>query len=495
MMQNARKRASVLGRFTKWMRGTQQRFSEIIGRTAWYVRYEPPANISYDYTTPDYEFWDRLSKGYEAGYEIGGLFVKPTSEIISGWTLGDGIQYVSENEAAQTALDKMAADCINTILNAYTESMQLGNVWLFVNPDATISIVPAVMVTFETEAGKPREFTKVCVRSLDQQNGVMIEDTYTATERVIITRNHKINYGLYGQSRDTQVLTEKRYPNPLGRIPCVLIPNNRSSNEIVGRPLFEPALPLIAEYEDVIRKALSGVKLLANPIPVINGINDANSALNDFADDEQDYYDYGGNRQTKDVSYLSRTEMFATTGNFQFASPSHFTPNTMDMLRELFQMILRHTQIPEWVWGGAISSSMASVDAQFPAFEKFIMSRRRQLQGCLIDLAEIYLGTVSQFSPVPSNADIRIKWSDLSPESSETTLKWAQFMRADNTITRETSARISGLVENPAEQVEAAQGESVEGVQALRNQALADAAARIRNGGNTEPPESEATEQ
>jgi hypothetical protein len=432
-----------------------EQISELIGRVFYQVRYQPPQRITVDYTEPDYEFWDKLRYGKQYGYEIGGLFARPITEIIAAWVMGDGFTADTENDDTNQAIEDFLAKYLQLLIEVYQDSLALGNSYLVINADGTLTLVPAAMVDIETNPLNFRELTKVTIKTLDQENGVTIEDEYTATQRTIRVRQ--------SSSRDrtrNQVSREQTFPNTIGRIPVIHFANDRTANEALGRPYFEPLLTLFAEYDDVIRKGLDGVKIMGNPIPVVSGVQDAGSVQADFNQYSQTHDDHRGVSQNNDVAELSPTEIFFTSGSFDFKAPGNFTPNTTDMLKKLFQVMLQHSQIPEWAWGGAISSSMASVQAQMPAFVKFINGRRRKIEQNLKEVLEIYLAVIAQFTPgivLPDN--LKLEWSELVPDDKDIQLKWVQFLRADGSMTRETALRLSDTVENVSDEVANAQAE------------------------------------
>lgn len=435
---------------------TRVQLSELIGRVWHQVRFQPPQRITVDYTEPDYEFWDKLRYGKQHGYEIGGLFAKPITEIISAWVMGDGFTVDTDSDSTNEALSDFLGEHLQMLVEVYQDSLALGNSYLVINADGTLTLVPAAMVTIETSPDNFRELIKVTIKTLDQQTGVSIEDEYTATQRTLRTRR--------SDSRDrtrNQIVSERTFPNTIGRIPVVHFANDRTANEALGRPYFESLLTLFAEYDDVIRKGLDGVKIMGNPIPVVSGVTDAGSVQSEFNQYSQSYDDHTGVSRDADVAELSPTEIFFTTGSFDFKAPGNFTPNTTDMLKKLFQVMLQHSQIPEWAWGGAIASSMASVSAQMPAFVKFINGRRRKIENNLKAVLEIYLATIAQFTPGITQPDnLKLEWAELVPDDKDIQLKWVQFLRADGAMTRETALRLSDTVEDVGAEIENAQAET-----------------------------------
>lgn len=436
----------------------RQQISEIIGRVASLVsvnlRYY--ARVTVDYTQADYEWHDKLRRGLQRGFEIGGLFVRPITQIITAWSLGDGFSIDIEDETTREAIGEFLAQELQQLVETSEDMLALGDSYIVINGDGSLSQVPASQVEIEVAEDDFRQIVKATITT--RHKDIEIEDIYTTTERTVRTRR----VGMFNRRMD---IDEQVFPNLIGRIPVIHFPNDRSSNEVYGHPYYSEQLTLLAEYDDVIRKGLDGVKIMGNPIPVVEGLEDPESAKQLNATYTDTYTDIEGTTQTEYVTELDPQTMlyFGKGANFKFAAPGSFTDNVNDMVKKLFLLMLQNAQIPEWAWGGAVQSSMASVQAQTPAFVKFINGRRRKLERPLRALIEIYLLTIALFTPgIQTDLDFRFEWPELMPEDEATKLQWVQFALQSGLITKQTALRLSDLVDNVEEEIENAQEESQE---------------------------------
>jgi hypothetical protein len=341
--------------------------AEIIGRWS-YVKPLWSARIllSKDTTTVDYVFYDALRRGKAAGYEIGGLFATPIAQTITSYVFGDGITASliesvaldkpteSVNEDGKRTTDLKAAKdthpaqsgqigqagvgmlppvakpmaevdpriawtnmqirrmmernqglFVSTIIDMYCLSEQ----YMFVNPDCTFSVASPETVTCEYSASDYRKLLKVIVRT--KYEGSLVTDEYTDEKRTVTIK--------YYDDRQPVV---KEFENLIGRIPMVHFANDRAPNEIHGRVLFEPALPVMSMFDNVTYKTVAGVDLLGNPIPIFEGLDNPTETLALNSTQEQ-YTDEQGNLQTRNLLRFDRNAglFIGKGGSFKFGAP------------------------------------------------------------------------------------------------------------------------------------------------------------------------------
>jgi hypothetical protein len=447
-----KQRKNLAQRIGEFFSAPKTVMSELIGRVSHqlhnlYYRTTP----TIDYTQTDYEWYDKLRNGKLAGFEIGGLFAKPMAEIISSWSLGDGfsIEQKEESEDTEEAVHDFLEQYLQMLVESNEDKLSLGDAYILVNADGSLQKISPEQVEIERDE---LDFNRILSISIcTNNNAVQIEDKYTPTQRIVTIKRNGAE-------------SIKRFPNLIGRIPIVQFSHDRSPNEAFGHPYFDALLTLFAEYDDVIRKGLDGVKIMGNPIPVVEGLKDADAAKRTNASYSETYVDNQGNTQTDYRTELSPNNVyyFGEGARMHFAAPGDFTGNTTDMLKKLFYVMLQHAKIPEWVWGGAISSSMASVEAQAPAFVKFIEGQRRKIEQPIQELLEIYLASISLFTPNISQEGFSIVWPELMPVDKELMLKWAMWLKENGLITAETALRLGDVVRDVSTEVDKAQKEKRE---------------------------------
>lgn len=465
-------------------RVSQETVSELIGR---YVVGDAQMTLfrsrSYvetvDETIPDYEFYDRLRRCKAKGYTLGGLFAKRIERVIASWVLGGGVkveladdslteeerQYTDEllHEFVEGLLDagrdhgspdQMLTDdddqTNSLLLSTYKDALGLGDQYIIVNADGSLSIPSPDTVSVRRD---PLNYKRVlAVRVEIRVDGYVVTDEYRADGRTVIIR------------KGEQILSAQQYQNLLGVIPVVHIAHDRSGNETHGHPIHEELLPLYDQYDDLIYKQLDGAKLLGNPLLTFAGMEDINAVINanDPATDDT-YYDKDGNLASRKQLNIDSNAvlLIGKGGSASFTAPPRgFTEDTKTALKSLFLLLLDHTGIPEFVWGGEMSSARASSDTQKEQFAKDIEAWRLDAGGWIIRLCKLWLMTKALTDPQIIVSRLSMEWPPLVQEDKELKLKQIEFGRQDNLLTSETALGLLDLVDNPAAEIVAANAEA-----------------------------------
>lgn len=416
---------------------TPEVVAEIVGRTV-----SPYTTTSVDWTRPDYAFWSRVRRGKEPGYELGGLFAKRIAEIDAEWTLGRGFTLLTDNPDLDAEFARWVRDNLNTLMTWRKDASALGDAYLIVNGDGSLSAASAERVEVLTD---PLDYKNVMgYRITSVLDAATITDEFRMDGRTITIESK-------GQKQEWQ------YSNPLGLLPVVHLPNDREANEIYGHPIYEALLRLFARYDDGLQKSLDGVEVMGRPIPVAEGLEDVTTAqAQNSSRTETVYNEDGTTASVPVVDFEDMTMLWLGKGaSFKFAGPGSFSADSVAMLQILFYLMLEHIGIPEWAWGGAISSSKASVDAQMPAFVRYLEGRRTQVQEAILKLAQAWLA-VKRLTTALAAVDVSIEWPALEGKDQAQHTAKVKLATDNGWITDETGLRLLELVDDPAAEVEAA---------------------------------------
>jgi hypothetical protein len=444
--------------------GTQTA-SEMIGAAQRIVRrtYTAIVHITQrrDVGTPDYSFWDAAPNGKAKGLEISGPMLKPIESKLASWVLGSAPTFTLNNQVAQKDLTRWWNRNHPKILKAYQRAERLGDNYLIVNADLTLTVVPPSCVTPLVDE---RDYSKVIGWRITQEfpnpaeptKKMKVQDDYTATERIRTV------------SFDSGRPAVTRFRNVIGRVPVIHVPTNRGDDELFGRPVGEPLLPILYEYNDVIMAGLYGNKRQGRPTPVISKLGTQDQVNAFFASISQTETDETTGESTQHVEW-DADQLMGLPGDaeFKYASPAQFAGDTEKLLGLLFYLYLQSSEIPEFVLGNAISSSKASADAQLPIFVQFIEKKRGEAEEWIRELAEVVLamiGAVDMSVRRDQNDDLEIEWEDLTSEDGELTIKAVDSAYKAGWITRETAlSRMPALkVKDPAAELKAADKEREE---------------------------------
>lgn len=458
---------------------------EMVGRHAPYGRRVQPASRSLhnsmDATRPDYAFYDRLRRGQAGGYSLGGLFAARIERIVADWVLGGGVEVtLREDEDAPIAEDRLAytngalaefvaglldagqdddegdpdrdAPSGALLLNVLRDALGLGDQWIVVNADGSLSIPPPDTVEPEPDPLDYRRVLRLTITTrLDQHT---IVDEYRADGRTLMVK------------RGMEIVEQTEFANPIGRIQAVHVAHGRGANELYGHSIHETPLRLYDLYDDVLHKQIDGAKLFGSPIPAFVGLKDLRQAINvNEPVGTETYIDADGNEVARQQLTLDENAVLLVGegGDVKFlAPPVGFTGDTKETLKLLFLLLLDHTGIPEFIWGNEVSSGRSSSETQMDWFVRSIEGMQRDNGGWIVRLCKIWLQMRALVDPRIVVGPLRIQWPAILPEDMAMKLKRLELAVARDLLTDETLLSLLELVENATAEVEDAAAEAAQ---------------------------------
>lgn len=376
---------------------------------------------SHDWGRSDYSFWRKAYYCQSRGLEISGLFIKPLVNKIAGWTLGRAPIWKTGNAAGDAALQDWMAAHHAELVDALRGSLKQGDQFIIVNSDLSLAMPPPETVdplVAEDDYSRIIGWRVTQVFAHPQTNARMVvTDEYYADRRV---QRVEINSSL---RRETV------YPNLLGRVPVVLVANQTQDGETFGHAEAEALLEVLQRYGEIFEAAIEGNITQGRPTPVASFATqaDLDKFWELYGENETQTLPDGATETTPRLD-VDLSQLLTLTGaTFEYKAPGSFTQDTERLLGLMFYLILEHTELPEFVFGNAISSSKASTETQMPVFERFIELRRAQAARWLNETAEIVLGYLSLTTPGITAATPTLQWPVLAQDKRLTldTLVWA----------------------------------------------------------------------
>lgn len=454
-------------------KGSGAAIQEMIGRVA-KTRIQPMVLHSYDATVGNYAFWDKFRRAEAVGYQIAGAFARPIAKTLASWMFGVGAarvllaDQVADDDPLKDSVDYtngLLADFVGTVqadlLTLVEDMYSLGDQYLIINADGTISIPSPETVTEERD---PLDYRTVVAYTITTElEKATVKDRYTATERTV-TIKYK------SESGRAEIFT---YDNLIGTVPVIHWANDRGTNETHGRPVYGPLLRIFSRYDDLIEKMIDGSELMGNPIPTMEGLEDPEETITlNGSRANDDYVDTDGGaypRYTIRFDALS-TLLIGKGGSFKFATPPvGFTNDSRATLKSLFLLIMEYTRIPEAFWGNELSSARATAEEQIKTFIKYIESERLAFQGAdvvspnrggLLRMADVWLRFKALTDRRVRLAPLRVEWAELSEADAQIVREWAALLHDRDVITDETLVGLSGMVDDPAAEVDRARAEA-----------------------------------
>lgn len=367
----------------------------------------------YDLPRTDYAAFDhaRRCEGRLRGLEIAGLLLKPLHSKVAAWVIG----------AAPTWDDPRLHDWFTrqhpTLLYAYEEAVALGDAFVVVNPDLSLTVVPPQQVE-----------PLVAEEDYSRLEGWRITSRYvhpTERGRVMTEVNeYRADSRTRTIHRDGTPISTQTYPNLLGRLPVIHIANNRRADSIFGVPegaaLLASSKGLLQRYGEILAAGLDGNMRQGRPTPNLkfHDVGALDQFMNYYAERVTDP-DTGA---TTFAINFNADQLIAAVADFQYAAPGAFAGETETLLSILYWLFLEHVEVPEFVMGTAIQSSRASAETQLPVFIKWVEKKRGQAAGWLAEMGAVVAGL--QALPAKASAAPTFTWPDLTERDSRLT-QWA----------------------------------------------------------------------
>lgn len=427
----------------------RERIRELIGRVSyvyrWLWRDRHRYQSTTDETVPDFEFYDKARRGLVKGLEISGLFLKPINSKVASWVLGRAPRWsLVGNEYSEQRINEWWDAHHTQILPAYEDSVALGNNFIVVNPDLSVTIISPEVVDPIID---PEDYSKTIGWRITQRHDhpseigkyMIITNEYTAKKRVRTV-----------EWSDRDIKKVETFPNLIGRVPVIHVPNNRGTNERWGRPECEALISsqngALHRYGEILDAGLDGNLHQGRPTPTIKFPDVA--SLTKFkqlmGNTERETLSDGSTREYTEFDFDS-DKLLTVVGDFSYEQPGAFANETKILTGILFWLIVQHTEIPEFALGVALDSSKASAETQMPPFIKWIEKKRMEL-GWMAELADVVLRIMSL-----SDARVRVAedvkpmpvWDDLVDEDETLTFEVIKWAFAEGLLDEQTALELS----------------------------------------------------
>lgn len=393
-----------------------------------------------DWSRPDYDYWRRAYRASVRGMELSGLLIKPLVSKTAGWVLGRPPQFAIENETTAAEFATWFTDHHPQVLAAYKESVKLGDAFIVVNPDASLVVIPPQCV-----------FPILSEDDYSQQIGWRIAQTFThpdytnrkmtiIDEYTAVTRVRIIEF-------DGRESSRTEYPNLIGRIPVIHIANNVEAGETFGRPEAEALVNVLQRYGVIMEAAAEGNELQGRPTPVLNfeTKDDLDTFWDLYGENETQTLPDGTTETSKTLSVDLQRLLTVSGATFSYESPGSFIGDAVQLLEIMFYLILEHTELPEFVFGNAISSSKASAETQMPVFARFVEMKQGAAAGWLRDLAETVLALLSLSVPGVVVESPAVQWEQLTSDDGQLTLQAVQWAFTEGLLDERTALMLAPL--------------------------------------------------
>jgi 2'-5' RNA ligase len=380
---------------------------------------------TFDIGQCDYEWWDRARRGKVDGFAIAGLFLKPIASKKAAWVLGELPQIRFEDKKTTELVNEWLRKIHALMLMAYEESAVMGDYYIVVNPDETITIVtPNVVEPIVDENNFSIQIGWRITQSFSHPQKPWlvqtITDEYYKDKRLITITSPS---GIKG--------TPKEFKNLTGLLPVIHIANNKHGGEMFGHPEAEALVQVLHHYGEITDVAIEGNIRQGRPTPVFERLGkqeNVNAFVKAFGKQQTQLLPDGTREEVTVIEFSSDQVVYlGEDGTFKYASPSAFTGDTMNILQILFYLIVQYTEQPEFIWGNAIQGNQASGDkTQLPAFSKWAEKEQGRAEHWIIPLVVYYVALRSLYDRKVKRKEAELptcKWIPLTSQDGKLTLE------------------------------------------------------------------------
>jgi hypothetical protein len=256
--------------------------------------------------------------------------------------------------------------------------------------------------------------------------------SYTLVER--ITQDRRTVHIDEGTGRPSDEV-RARYgdldePNPWGFVPVVHFRNEPDDHALFGVSELESVEPILQAYHEVMLHAVQGTRLFSWP-KIKFVVRDPDQ----FLDDNSPGWRTGTavNWQDKEILILRAGSRDAPSDDAAFLQANAGTADVSALLELLYACIVETSEVPEFVFGAAISSSKASVSEQLLPFEKTIERKRLMLASPFTDLGTMYalMGRrtgelinenglrLTERAVTGGDRDVEVDWPEMAPRDEQ----------------------------------------------------------------------------
>lgn len=415
---------------------------DLIGAARRYVvRFRSPyaTDTLKDAAQSDYAFWDKARRGKAAGLEISGLLLKPLASKIASYVMGQEPRWKCDSTKQQQLLNEWWSAHHTGILSVYEEALNLADYYLVINADLTITAIPPNAVDPIVDE---RNFSKIIGWRITQSYSHPVDVARTQTIINEYTAEKRVEKIL----TDGQVTSNRTYRNLIGIVPVVHVPNLKGLDEEFGRAEGEAVIPLLQKYGQIFDAAIKGNIRQGRPTPVVEEMGDARTV--------ELFWQKYGRQVTTENPDTGETETvwvidfdpdnlvtLPGTAKFSYKSPASMVRDVEGLLGLLFYLYLQHTEVPEFVWGNAITSSKASADAQMPPFIKWLEKKRGLAEKWMREVATIVLAYYSVFETrIDPQAKLVLQWKPLDEQDGNLVLSAVKYAHSETGVIDDKTA-------------------------------------------------------
>lgn len=364
---------------------------------------------TYNWNRSNYKYWREAFVCQVPGLEISGLFLRPIVNKVVAWVLGRQPSFQFKNKKTQTEVERWWDLHHVEIAQGYTEAIKVGDAFIVINSDLSVTVVPAEVVDPIVD---PEDYSQIIGWRIRQT----FIDPNNSSSKMTITDEYYADRRIRTVEKSDGRTNTKQFPNLIGVIPVIHIANMPTSGEGFGHPEAEALQSLLYKYGETIDAAIEGNILQGRPTPVIafKTVQNLNAFWKRYGKKES-IRRSDGSVVEHDVLELDMTDVLTISdADFKYESPGSFAEDTERLLGLMFYLTLENVEIPEFVLGNAIEGSKASAETQMPVFEVTIKMRQRGCSPWVLKICRVVQGYLSLVNTGITLEAPTVQWPKIS---------------------------------------------------------------------------------
>lgn len=423
---------------------------------------------------------DEDGREYGADYVLASGFAAPVVNSMTAIMLSNPPQIKLKEEQPSleeydSTMRKWYKDNQSVIFDSVSASQAEGDSYLYVKDTFDAQVVQ-LLPEYVTKIVNPSDYTDVIgyeVKSARKQyndKGEIVVSEYKTIYRKKFPYKIVIKLKNSGEPTDTIVEVDNKEVNiPIeknelyletlstvddfkdlfedsGRFeerPLQIVPIHfkKKAQHVYGESVFRNLYIYFLNYNRLLDHIVRNVIFNLISLPYIKGVTDVDSFLKNNG-----VYDY-----EKKEYVLKLTPNKVLFGGDSFDMKMLTTPNTVEAaetaIKILFYLIVQASEVPEFFFGTAVSSSKASVKEQLP----IVINKGKRYQTIytqqMIELFKtvLYYKTKNGDVTVDYRNEFDFSWGVVSLDDQDSIIKLVETLEAMELVTDETKANILGL--------------------------------------------------
>jgi hypothetical protein len=245
-------------------------------------------------------------------------------------------------------------------------------------------------------------------------------------------------------------------------LPIIQWINEKEDGKFYGNSEYRNVLYAMIKYSLVFEKAIINNNTASTPLPFLSGVGNVQEFLRQNGTEKT----LSDGSVAYELNVDGKKVLIGANGEFKagFADIADTTSGAERLLVLLFYLICQGSEVPEFIMGGAVSSSHASVDAQLPVIVRKAFRKQIEFKPYLNETMESIVNAMQVDPEIPLNYDLTTSWGNILDDEGKVTVEILDKLKEVGLISEVSYANIlmsklGDLIESPAEEIEKAKQE------------------------------------